>query len=349
MSSTRYRLYAGSYATAEEPGIHVFSFDANTGALEPLGAFAGVPQPSFVVPHPTKPVLYAASELGRPHQGVFGAAWALGITEKPLSLSPVGNQSTDGDWPCHLEIDRASCWLLASNYGAGVVAVLPIREDGSLGPCAAIARHAPEDVSHAHSTAFSPDGRFAVVADLGLDVLVTYRFDAQVGSLAECARVKTPKGAGPRHMAFHPDGRTLYAANELDSTVGVYDYDAERGILTERQMLSTLPEDAAGQKSYVADIHVSPSGDRVYVSNRGHDSIAVFAAAPDGALTQLAVRPCGGKWPRNFAISPEGRFLLVAGQHSGDISVLPILDDERALGNPIARVTVPNASCVRFG
>lgn len=349
MTSIRHRLYVGSYAAAEEPGLRVLLFDAETGALEPLGAFAGVPQPSFVVPHPTKSVLYAASELGRPHQGVFGAAWALGITEEPLSVSPVGKQSTEGDFPCHLEIDRAGRWLLASNYGGGVVAVLPILEDGSLGPCAAMARHEPEDVSHAHSAAFSPDERFVIVADLGLDALVTYRFDAQAGSLAECARVKTPKGAGPRHMAFHPDGRTLYAANELDSTVGVYDYDAECGVLAERQILSTLPETAGEPKSYVADIHVSPAGDRVYVSNRGHDSIAVFAVAPGGSLTQLAVRPCGGKWPRNFAIASDGRFLLVAGQHSGDISVLPILNDERALGDPVARVTVPNASCVRFG
>ncbi len=347
MPSTRYRLYAGSYAAAGEPGIRVFSFDAETGALEPLGACPGVSQPSFVVPHPAKPILYAASELGRPHQGVPGAVWAL-KEDEPGALSPFCEQSSEGDWPCHLEIDRAGRWLLASNYGAGVASVLPIRDDGSLGPCAATVRHEPADASHVHSAAFSPDERFVIVADLGLDALVTYRFDAASGSLLEAARIQTPKGAGPRHMAFHPEGRTLYAANELDSTVGVYDYDAGTGALSERQMLSTLPETADGPKSYVADIHVSPDGGRAYVSNRGHDSIAVFATASGGSLTQIAVRPCGGQWPRNFAIAPGGRFLLVAGQHSGDISVLPILDDDRGLGDPIARVTVPNVSCVRF-
>jgi 6-phosphogluconolactonase len=147
-------------------------------------------------------------------------------------------------------------------------------------------------------------------------------------------------------MAFHTDGKHLYVANELDNTVAIYEYDATSGELREQQIIETLPPNAP--ESYVADIHVSSAGDRVYVSNRGHESIATFQVEADGQLALVAILPCGGRFPRNFALSPDNRFHLVANQYSGDVVVLPVQGDAKAPGATIAHATVSGASCVHF-
>ncbi|MBX0328859.1 lactonase family protein, partial [Oscillochloris sp. ZM17-4] len=199
---------------------------------------------------------------------------------------------------------------------------------------------------HAHSAIFTPDNRFLIVADLGIDRLVIYAFDAATGAITPHAEAAARPGAGPRHMAFHPSGGLLYVANELDSTVAAYRYDPAAGALEPGEVLSTLPEGAG--VSYVADIHLAPDGGRLYVSNRGDNSIAVFEVGAGGALRPLAIRPCGGDWPRNFAIAPDGRHILVANQNSGDLSVMPILAGPEAIGQPGARVEAPRAACVIF-
>ena len=349
MSATQRTVYAGSYAAADKPGIYDLVFDAAVGALELRGAVAGVENPSFVAPHPTLSTIYAVSETGGAKNP--GSVWALRTSGGPSWLALIGSQLSVGDAPCHLEIDTAGKWLVVSNYGSGSVAVLPILPGGALGEAVSVVQHSGSSVDtrrqescHAHSAAFTPDGGFVIVADLGTDDLMVYAFDHSTGALTERARAKARSGAGPRHLAFHRSGACVYAANELDSTVAVYDY--ERGGLQERQVISTVPPEANG--SMIADIHLNAAGDRLYVSNRGHDSIAVFDVAAGGSLSPIAIRPCGGQWPRNFAISPDDRFLLVANQNSGDISVLPVVDGEQALGDPVARLAVPGVSCVRF-
>ncbi len=188
--------------------------------------------------------------------------------------------------------------------------------------------------------------RFVIVADLGIDALLVYEFDPSAGRLHAHTHTITRPGAGPRHLAFHPNGQLVYVANELDNTVAVYDYDAANGRLRERQVVETLPSTAS--ESTVADIHISPLGDRVYVSNRGHDSVAIFAVEMDGRLARVAIRSCGGRWPRNFAIAPGNRFLLVANQHSDEVVVLPVLSGSEALGAPTASVALTGVSCVHF-
>ncbi|MFL5802050.1 MAG: lactonase family protein, partial [Roseiflexaceae bacterium] len=199
---------------------------------------------------------------------------------------------------------------------------------------------------HAHSATLTPDERFAIVSDLGMDQLLVYTLDRNAGKLGAHTHISTRPGAGPRHMAFHPGGQHLYVANELDSTVVVYDYDTASGALHERQTIDSLPPGAS--ESWVADIHVAPYGQRLYVSNRGHDSLAVFDIDSQGRLTQVAFPSCGGNWPRNFALAPGGRFVLAANQYSGDVSVLPVLTGTQALGAPVARAEVARASYVGF-
>jgi 6-phosphogluconolactonase len=233
------------------------------------------------------------------------------------------------------------------------VGVLPILTDGALGEMTNLVQHhgsgpyvGRQEGPHAHSAIFTPDHLFAIVADLGIDELLVYAFDSQAGHLHMHTRATTRPGAGPRHMVFHPNGRYLYVANELDNTVGVYEYDAARGELHERQVIKTLPPNAP--ESYVADIHISPAGDRLYVSNRGHESIAIFQIEADGRLPLVAILPCGGRFPRNFALSLDSRFLLVANQHSGELVVLSAQDDTKLFGAIIARAAVSGASCVCF-
>jgi 6-phosphogluconolactonase len=158
--------------------------------------------------------------------------------------------------------------------------------------------------------------------------------------------VHTTPGAGPRHLVFHPNKKWFYAANELNSTVTLYDYDAANATLTERQSISSIPSDAP--ENIVADIHLDTSGKRLYVSNRGHNSIAVYDVSADGSLTLVSIPPCGGNWPRNFALSPNGQFILVANQYSNELSIMPLTSDKAGIGSPVARATVASASCVQF-
>jgi 6-phosphogluconolactonase len=340
-------VVVGRYAPTDQPGIHLFHFNPTTGELTPAGEHAGIANPSFLIIHPNRRWLYATSESAP------GAVWALRLENEPLTLRPLNRQPSGGDAPCHLQLDATGRWLLASNYSSGTVAVLPLLSDGSLGEMTDRAQHHgrgphPErqDGPHAHSAVFSPDNRFAIVADLGIDQLVVYAFEAAGGRLHPHSQAKTEPGAGPRHMAFHPDGRTLYVANELNSTVTVYDY--ADGALRARQTLSTLPPDAPqGIENIVAHILVSPDGRRVYVSNRGHNSITLFEVSADRRLSHRATAPCGGDWPRHFSLIAD-RFLLVANQYSGDVAVLPLGDSPEPVGVSISKTAVPNTSCVQF-
>jgi 6-phosphogluconolactonase len=345
-------VFVGSYASAEQPGIHAFHFDAASGALALRGTQAGIAFPSFVVVHPSGRWLYAVSETSTQQNGTPGAVWALEIASETGALRPINRQPA-GDAPCHLEIDATGQWLVVSNYASGSVGVMPIGPNGALGATTELIQHHghgpnPErqEAAHAHSARFAPDNRFVVVADLGMDELFVYAFDSSNGRRGAHARANARPGAGPRHLAFHPNGRHVYVANELDCTVSLYDYDAASGALHARQALDTLP--AGAPETTVADIHITPAGDRVFVSNRGHDSIAAFDVGPDGRLEPRAIQPCGGGCPRNFALAPGGRFILVANQNSGGVAVLPLLPGAAAIGAPIARVEVPGASCIQF-
>ena len=343
-------LLAGSYATAGQPGIHAFWFDTASGVLKPHGTVAGILNPSFLIGHPNGRWLYTVSETGAAADGVPGSVWALRFEREPWAASVLNAQSTRGDWPCHLTLDPSGRWLVTTNYGSGNVAVFPIQMDGSLGAMTELVQHEGrgpradrQEAAHAHSAAYTPDGQHVIVADLGMDALVAYTLTPE-GQLREHTRAHMRPGAGPRHLTFHPNGARLYVANELDCTVTAFDYDIERGLLSERDTHGTLPPGSA--ETTVADIHLNSRADRLYVSNRGHNSIAVFDVDGAGALTRVAVPSCGGDWPRNFALAPDDRFVVVANQISGEVCVLPITTD--GLGEPLARVSVPGASCIQF-
>jgi 6-phosphogluconolactonase len=354
MMTSQRVLYIGSYAPADQPGIHACTFDETSGELAEHSSFAGIVNPSYVLVHPNGRRLYAVSETSQRQDGAPGAVWALNCTREPWRMQPINSRASGGDWPCHLEMNATGQQLLVSNYGSGTVSVLPVLPDGALGEMTDLVQHKgsgpnPERKArpHAHSATFTPDQRYVLVADLGMDALLMYAFDASTGRLYEHTRISSRSGAGPRFKVFHPGGQHIYVNHELDNTVGVYDYDATSGRLREQQIVETLPPETAAE-SAIAGIQISPKGDRLYVSNRGHDSISAFMVEADGSLVRLAIRPCGGSCPRDIAITPSGRFLLVANQESNEVVVLPVLDSVEALGAPIARKSAVGASCIHF-
>lgn len=342
-------VYVGTYTRRGSEGIYVFHYDPASGALSPLSTATGIQNPSFLAIDPQRRYLYAVNEAGG------GAVSAFAIDPATGGLTPLNRQSSHGDGPCHLTVDPTGQYVLAANYSSGSVCVLPIGEGGALGEATNHIQHEGSSVNprrqrgpHAHSINLDPAGRYAFVPDLGLDKIMIYQLDLDQGVLRPNDEpwVAVHPGAGPRHFAFHPNGQYAYVINEIDSTVTAFAYDPERGRLSELGVVSTLP---AGfqDTSWCADLHVAPSGKFLYGSNRGHDSIVIYAIDQDtGMLTLVGFEPTQGKTPRNFGIDPSGTFLLAANQDTDTIVAFRIDADSGTL-SPTGHVTsVPAPVCV---
>jgi 6-phosphogluconolactonase len=330
-------------------GIFVYQIDTETGKCSRLSAAESGPNPSFLALHPNKRFLYSVNE--QPQGGV--SAFAIG--PESGGLTRLNGQPTNGADPCYLSIDPAGHWLLTANYSGGSLAVHPILPDGQLGPLAEHIQHVGsgpnherQEKAHAHSIRFDPSGRFILAADLGLDQVLIYRMDPQAGKLTLHNQVAMEPGAGPRHFDFHANGRFLYVVNELANSIVACIWDAQTGTITPFQSLPTLPADFSGE-STVADVHIHPNGNYVYVSNRGHNSLAAYAIDPAiGSLTHVGQISTGGEWPRNFAFDPSGRFLLAANQFSDNVVSFSV-DAENGLLTPTGdEAAVPYPVCVRF-
>ena len=349
-------LYVGTYTDHGSKGIYAYRFDSSSGKLASLGLAAETPEPSFLTVDSSGRFLYAVSETltynGRP----TGAVSAFTIHPETGKLSLLNQVSSRDQGPAHIALDRTGKYALISNYTLGSVAVLPVMADGRLGEASSFVPHKGSSINperqkgpHAHAIALSPDNRFAVVADLGIDQLLVYRFDVTKGTLGEKpAVVKTKPGAGPRHLVFSSDGRFLYVINELQSTVVIYSYNVETGALHELQTVSTLPQGFKGN-STAAEIEIHSAGKFLFASNRGDDSVAVFAIdSASGKLTHVETFPSGGKTPRNFTIDPTGSWLLIANQDSDNIVVFGIDRKTGRLTSTGEAVTVPLPACLKF-
>jgi 6-phosphogluconolactonase len=316
--------YIGTYTNGNSRGVYLCELDPSTGELKNLGLAGEAKSPSFLALHPNGRFLYAVSEVGGE-----GAVIAFAIDPRTHKLRQLNSQPSAGVGPCHVTLDRAGRHAFVANYGSGTIAALPIGTDGKLMPPFSTVQHEGSSVNkdrqagpHAHAIYPSPDQRFVLSADLGVDKIFVYRLDSSGAFVANNPPfAAVDPGAGPRHLAFHPSGKWLYSINELASTVTVFAYDSERGALTSEQTVSTLPEGEQVDNT-TAEIVVHPNGKYLYGSNRGHDSIAIFAIdQANGRLTAIGHQPTGGHTPRNFAIDPSGGWLLAANQASGDITV----------------------------
>jgi 6-phosphogluconolactonase len=309
--------------------------------------------PSFLALHPNGRFLYAVGEIDRFAGAKTGAVSAFAIDAKTGDLKLLDQQPSEGAGPCHLIVDKAGRNVLVANYGGGTVAVLPIGADGRLEPASSVRAHegtgpnkGRQERPHAHGIYLDAAGRFALSPDLGADRVFVYRFDAAKGTLEPHGAAPLPPGSGPRHLAFHPGGRYVYVINELLSTITAFTYDAEKGALSELQTVSALPKGFSGE-SWTAEVAVSADGRFVYGSNRGDDSLAVFAVDPaTGRLTPKGHVSVGGKYPRHFTIDPTGRYVLAAHQNSGTIAVLR-LDPATGMPAPAgATVKVDKPVCL---
>ncbi len=351
----KYWVYLGTYTRGASKGIYRSELDMATGKLAEPVLVAETSNPSFLDIHPARPWLYAVGELYG--AGGKGGAVSAFTIDRTGNLKLLNQQSSGGAGPCHVSVDRTGRYVLVANYGSGSVACLPIKPDGSLGEATSVIRHVGSSVNpkrqqgpHAHSIYVDGANRFAFAPDLGCDKVFIYRFDAQEGKLTanDPPHAELHPGAGPRHFAFHPNGRLAYVVNELDSTVTVFAYNAERGILKAIQTIGTLPEGFSGDNT-TADIHVHPSGDFLYASNRGHDSIAIFAIDPEsGKLSRTGHQSTGGRTPRNFGLDPIGVYLLAANQDSHNVVVFRIDRSNGALRPTGVEIKLGAPVCVKF-
>lgn len=349
-SLDRHRLFVGTYTKGGSRGIYSVELDGASGALgEPMVA-AEAPNPTFLALSPDRRFLYAVCA---------GPGWASSfrIAAGEPRLSPV-QQATPGTGPtpCHIAVDATGRVAIAANYHLGLAAAIPLNADGTLGTPHVVAHHGRgphptrQETSHVHSANFSPDGRFAIVCDLGLDRIYTYAIDRQAVALKPGSPpfVASAPGSGPRHLAFAKDRRHAYAINELGNTLVAYDYEPSNGILTARQSVSVLPAGFKGD-STAAEVRVHPNGRFVYASARGPDTLAVFAADGDsGTLSEVEIVPCGGKGPRSFSLSPDGGWLVCAHQNSDTLCVFRVNAETGRLHLIHGSVSVPMPVCVLF-
>ena len=350
-----YRVFVGTYTTkTESKGIYAFDYDAATGKLTAKGVAVETPNPSWIVVHPNGKFAYAANESGKESM-----VSAFALDEKNAKLTLLNQLPALGEDPCHLSFDRTGKYLFVANYTSGNVVTFPIGADGKLGTATANihdkGKLGPnkerQEAPHAHWVQVSPDNRFLLVADLGLDAILSYRFDATKGTLVpnDPPFARLTSGAGPRHATFSSDGNFLYVLSELNSTITGFAYDPALGALKKLNVVTTLITGYQGRND-AAEIVLHPDGRELLASNRGQDSIALFFVDSKGGIYGPSSHfPNGGHEPRHFAIDPTGHFLLGESQTSNTIEVARI--DPPIFTFPLTKVSqvdVPSPVCLVF-
>lgn len=334
-----YWTFLGTYTDQESDGIYCCLMDESTGTLSDPRLAAKTAQPSFLALGPDSDILYAVNECKD------GAVTAFRVEDEG-GLSELNSQIIGPADPCHCSVDPSSEYLFVAHYTGGAVSILPLADDGTLYEPAVIEHegssvHPDRQTSpHPHSVVVGPNGKYLYVPDLGTDEVVVYRINREAGELERRSAVQVHVGAGPRHLQFHDED--AYIINELDSTLSRFAWEPSSGTLKEKATVATL-EDRYEEENYTADVHAHPGSDRIYGSNRGHDSIAIIDTS-DGDLELLDTESTRGECPRNFAISPEGEYLFAANQHSDTIVPFSINDSGLNATNDI--VEVPQPVCI---
>lgn len=359
-------VFVGTYTRKEghvdgkAKGIYVLKWEEETEQLIRLDTLEGLPNPSYVVVHPSGKFLYAANELADGTEQVLGQVSAYAINPKERSYRSLGNASAEGDAPCHLMILPDGEYAVVANYVGGNVAVLPLTETGGLGEAVAVAQHegtgpdkGRQAGPHAHMVyPFPGDPQAFMAVDLGIDQVIHYQWHADEQRLQEVARTATMPGAGPRHLVFHPQGPWMYVLNELNHTVEVFVYEDIEQAFERQQVISTLPTESQGI-SYPAAIKIHPTGKFLYASNRGkteeENSIAVFSVETGtGKLSLQQVAHTQGDFPRDFELSPSGKYLLAANQNSSNIQIFAIDSETGRLRETGTSFALPTPVCLKF-
>lgn len=341
-------VYIGSRAGGEQQGIYAATLDPATGHLTGLGLAAPIARPNWLISgHGT---LYSVADGGQNEGSVVTLS-----TDGQGHLHETARVGSGGSGPTHLALDPASKTLFVANYGTGQVAALPVKPDGGLDAAASVQADQGSGPSprqkgpHAHQAVLDPSRHFLLVSDLGADRVFLYRFDAASRQLQPAGYEPLPPGSGPRHLAFHPNGKWAFLITELSAELKTYRWDAHRGELTLTGTVSTLAPDFQGKKSG-AEIAVSADGRFLYLSNRGEDTIVVYAVdGKSGAVTEVQRVPCEGKDPWDFAFASGDRWMLVANEASGEVSVLERDPTSGTLRSTGEKLAVPNPISLAIG
>jgi 6-phosphogluconolactonase len=349
-------VYIGTYTTQrgnakKSEGIYVCRLEMATGKLS-VESTTQAENPSFLTLDPQRRYLFVVNELGAPPGGTLSA---FAIDTGTARLTFLNQQPTHGSAPCYVSVEQGGRLAMVANYSSGNLTAFPIGADGRLNPSSDTVQHQGsgpnprrQEGPHAHSIIPDPANRFALAADLGIDKVMVYRMDVEQGKLQRHGEASVLPGSGPRHLTFHPNGRYVYLINEVGSTLTVFGYDAEQGTLETLQTVPTLPPDFTSENN-CADVHVSPSGKFLYGSNRGHDSIVIYAIDESrGTLILVGHESTRGRTPRNFAIDPTGTYLLAANQDTDNIVTFKIDAQTGKLMETGHVAEIPMPVCVMF-
>ncbi|HEX8984572.1 MAG TPA: lactonase family protein [Bryobacteraceae bacterium] len=349
--AAEYLMYVGTYTGPDSKGIYLYRFQPATGEMTSLGLAGEAANPSFLAFHPSGDFLYSVDEDGK------GMVSAFKVDRKTGKLTRLNSVSSHGSAPCALEVDATGRNLLVANYEDGVVALMPIRSDGSLEEAAVVDHHKGSSVRkenqsgpHAHSTNFAPGNRFALVADLGMDRVFVYRFDAAKHTLTpnEAGFGILPPGSGPRHVIFHPNGKLVYVVSENTSTVTTFAWDGAAGTLKALETISGQPKDWSA-KTDGAEIQVHPSAKFVYSSNRADsNNISTFRVTKKGTLEFAGVTPSGGKSPRYFGLDPTGVWMIAANEGTDNLTLFRVDASTGKLTPAGKTVHLFKPVCVKF-
>jgi 6-phosphogluconolactonase len=344
----------------EGDGLRLFRFDSNTGALEPIATFSDLHSSQYMVVEPGGRFLYATEFVRNVPEDQGGTINAFSIDPTNGNLTHLNRITTGGNSPCYVTTDAANKFVLSVNYSGsndtGSVRVFRVQANGSLGEGVAHIQHEGSSVhpsrqrhSHPHMIYMDPTDQLVLVPDLGTERVYVYRLDHTTGQLtpAEQPELPTAPGAGPRHLTFHPSEQFMYVINELNGTITGFHYHKDTGRFDELESVPTLPSDFTGENT-CADIHITPSGRFLYGSNRGHNSLVIYAIDPEtGLLTFVGHELTRGNWPRSFIIDPTGQWLIVSNQRSHDVFVFRIDGETGKLHPTENKVMVPGAMCIK--
>lgn len=318
-------IYVGTHA---DPGLHVLAFEDFDRSTSEVQTLSERTRQNFQALHPDGSYLYSVSSDHFSDDADHGTVRAYAIDRRTGLLVLINERSTGGRGPAHVSVDPHGRFVYVSNFGGGNLSVYSIRDDGGLSEAVDMVQHEGSSIDerrqtgpHVHSAIPSFDGRFIYVSDMGTDKIMIYAVDEASGELAPAVQpyVTSTPGAGPRHFTIHPDGRTAYSLEQISSTISVFRVDRLTGALTRIQRASMLPDEFDADNQ-AADVHISPDGNFLYASNRGHDSIAIYRInRASGKLSVVGFEPTRGAHPRNFMIDREGGFILVANRDDDEV------------------------------
>ncbi|MEW9052653.1 MAG: lactonase family protein [Neobacillus sp.] len=347
MTNHEFKGFIGTYTKGDSKGIYSFTLNAAEGKISDIKVAAALENPTYLTISDNRQYLYAVSK-----EGNSGGVASFTIQENG-ELKAINSQALEGSPPCHVSVDSKNRYVFSANYHKGSAESYLLNEDGSLQPPASIVYHEGsgpdprQEKPHSHYAALTPDEKYLTVVELGIDAVITYDV-AEDGELTKKKLLPLKAGSGPRHLVFHPNGKTAYIMTEFSSEVITLSYNPEDGHFSEKQYISTLPEDFT-ENNQGSAIHISSDGRFIYAGNRGHNSIAVFKVSQEtGKLSFVERVSTEGDWPRDFSLDPSERYIVAANQESSNL-VLYARDEETGKLTLLqSDITVPYAVCVKF-